>query len=142
LPVSYTVRSTPIADRQIAGLRAARRKAYDLFEEALARQGCAALGYRLTGDEPLPNLCVKHLRGNDRAVVTFSGGEAWVLLVGPHIEGDAADDVYTALYELAGVPRPVQPRNKPPCCDDNQVPPTLGQVVIDDLVKRGRALRH
>ena len=138
----YIVRSTPIADRQIAGLRAARRKAYDLFEEALARQGCAALGYRLTGDEPLASLCVKHLRGNDRVVVTFSGHEAWVLLVGPHIVGEAADDVYTALYELAGVPRPTQPRTKPPCCDENQVPPTLDQAVIADLVTRGRALRH
>lgn len=96
----YTVRSTPIADRQIAGLRAARRKAYDRFEEALARQGCAALGYRLTGDAPLPSLCVKHLRGLDRAVVTFSGDEGWVLFVGPHVEGDAAADVYTATLQL------------------------------------------
>ena len=138
----YTVRSTPIADRQIAGLRAARRKAYDRFEEALARQGCAALDYRRTGDAPLPSLCVKHLRGLDRAVVTFSGDEAWVLFVGPHVEGDAAADVYTALYELAGVSRPTQPRTKPPCCDDVLAPPTLDQSTIDQLVQRGRALRR
>lgn len=138
----YTVRSTPAADRQIAGLRGARRKAYDLFEHALARQGCAALGYRLTGDAPLPSLCVKHLRGNDRAVVTFSGDEAWVLLVGPHAQGDAAADVYTALYELAGVSRPTQPRTKPPCCDDDSAPPTLDEAVIDALVRAGRALRR
>lgn len=100
----YTVRSTRVADRQIAGLRGPRRKAYVEFEQALARQGCAALSYRLTGDDPLPSLCVKHLRGNDRVVVAFSGDEAWVLLVGPHTDGDAAADVYGMLYELAGAP--------------------------------------
>lgn len=138
----YIVRSTLIADRQIARLRAARRKAYDRFEEALARQGCAALDYRLTGDPPLPSLCVKHLRAADRVVVTFSGDEAWVLFVGPHVEGAVAANVYTALYELAGVSRPTQPRTKPPCCDDVQAPPTLDQSAIDRLVQRGRALRR
>ncbi|MBW0118946.1 hypothetical protein, partial [Pseudonocardia abyssalis] len=83
----YLVRSTRVSDRQINSLRGPRRKAYNEFEHALALQGCAALGYRLTGDEPLPNLCVKHLRGNDRVVVAFSGDEAWVLLVGPHTDG-------------------------------------------------------
>ena len=48
--MSYNVRSTPVADRQISALRGARRKAYDQFEESLARQGCAALDSR---DTPL-----------------------------------------------------------------------------------------
>lgn len=43
---------------------------------------------------------MKHLRGLDRAVVTFSGDEGWVLYVGPHVEGDAAADVYTATLQL------------------------------------------
>jgi hypothetical protein len=87
-------------------------------------------------------MCVRHLRGKDRVVVAFSGDEAWVLLVGPHDEGDAAANVYTALYELAGVPLPTQPRTKPPCCEDAATPPILDEAVIDDLVRRGRTLRR
>lgn len=52
--VRCAVRSTPIADHQIRSLRGARLKAYQRFEHDLARQGCAALGYRLTGENPLP----------------------------------------------------------------------------------------
>ena len=85
---------------------------------------------------------MKHLRGADRAVVTFSGDEAWVLFMGPHVEGDVAADVYSALYELAGVSRPTQPRTEPPCCDEVQAPPRLDQPAIDQLVQRGRALRR
>jgi hypothetical protein len=79
----YAVRATLIADRQIRALRGARRKAYLAFEETLARRGCAPLDYRLTGEEPLHSMCVKHLRGRDRAVVAFSGQDALILLVGP-----------------------------------------------------------
>jgi hypothetical protein len=93
-------------------------------------------------EAPLPSLCVKHMRGNDRAVVTFSGDNAWVLLVGPHAGGDVSADVYTALYELAGVPIPTQPRTKPPCCDEDHEQPSLDDPIIDDLVRRGRALRR
>lgn len=138
----YPVRATPIADRQIQGLRGARRKAYDAFEQALAAQGCAVLSYRLTGSEPLGRLCVKHLRGKDRVVVAFSDDEAWVLLVGPHAQGDAATDVYSTLYDLAAVSPPLQPRTKPPCCDDTNAPLALDEAVIDDLVRRVRMLRR
>lgn len=137
----YIVRSTRVADRQIVALRGPRRKKYDEFERALARDGCAALDYRLTGDDPLPQLCVKHLRGNDRAVIAFADDVAWVLLVGPHTDGDTAADVYGTLYELADIRRPTQPRMKPPCCT-NQQPPELDETTIDDLVRRGRALRR
>lgn len=134
------VRSTPIADRQIAALRGVRRRAYLSFEQDLARRGCAALGYRLTGDEPLSSLCVKHLRGTDRAVVAFTGEEAWVVLVGPHLDGDRAVDVYTELYRLAGVSAPTQPRTKPPCCHDD-APPYLDEAVVHDLVRNVREMR-
>jgi hypothetical protein len=140
--VPYVVRSTPVADRQIAGLRGLRLKAYQQFEQELARQGCAALGYRLTGEQPLPRLCVKHLRGNDRVVVAFSDDVAWVLLVGPHDDGDQAANVYANLYVLAGVSYPTQPRTKPPCCDETNAPPRLDEAVIDDLVRRARPLRR
>jgi hypothetical protein len=135
------VRSTPIADRQIASLRGARRRAYLSFEQELACRGCAALGYRLTGDEPLSSLCVKHLRGTDRVVVAFTGEEAWVILVGPHVDGDRAADVYTALYELAGVSPPTQSRTKPPCCHDEE-PPDLDEIVVQDLVHRVREMQR
>ncbi len=138
----YSVRATPVAERQIAGLRGARRKAYYQFEQALARGGCSALDYRLTGADPLPSLCAKHLRGSDRAVVAFADDDAWVLLVGPHAAGDAAADVYGVLYELAGVPRPTQPRTKPPCCDDDETRPALEEVTVDRLIRRARLLRR
>jgi hypothetical protein len=138
------VRSTPTADRQIQGLRGPRRKAYQQFEQSLAHQGCAALGYRLTGQAPLSSLCVKHLRGRDRVVVCFVADQAWILLVGPHDEGDATADVYLALYELLGIEQPTQPRTKPPCCgtDPDQSPPTLDQALVDQLVLAAKTLRQ
>jgi len=115
----YEVKATPIAQRQIAGLRGPRRKAFDAFVTMLVNEGCRALAYRLTGKEPLPRLCVQHLRAHDRVVVAFEGPTAWVLLVGPHDEGSRRADVYTALYQLAGVDLPEMPRTKPPCRDED-----------------------
>lgn len=135
--------ATLMAERHIWGLRGPRRRAYEQFEQALAATGCAALGYRLTGQDPLPQLCVKHLRGADRVVVAFVAHTAWVLLVGPHAEGDHAADVYTILYELADIARPEQPRTKPPCCcPADGSAPQLDEAVIDDLVQRARALHR
>ena len=126
----------------MAGLRGPRRKAFDTFVTVLADQGCRALAYRLTGDEPLPQLCVKHLRGNDRVVVAFEERTVWVLLVGPHDEGDRRADVYTALYRMAGVDLPETPRTKPPCCDEDDRPPAVDGAVLDDLVRRARSLHR
>lgn len=138
----YEVKATPVAQRQIAVLRGPRRKAFDAFVSMLADEGCRALAYRLTGNEPLPRLCVQHLRAKDRVVVAFDGATAWVLLVGPHDEGDRRTDVYTALYQLAGVDLPETPRTKPPCCDEDDEPPTLDGQVIDELVRRARSLHR
>lgn len=138
----FAVRVTPIGGRQIVGLRGLRRKAYEEFEKLLSQHGCVALDYRLTGGEPLSSLCVKHLRGADWAVVAFAGDEAWVLLVGPHAAGDSASDVYTALYDMAGVARSTQPRTKPLCCDEMSKPPALGEAIIDDFVSRARRQRR
>ena len=74
----FEVKATPIAQRQIAGLRGPRRKAFDAFVTMLVNEGCRALAYRLTGNEPLPRLCVQHLRAKDRVVVAFEGPTAWV----------------------------------------------------------------
>jgi hypothetical protein len=85
-------------------------------------------------------MCVKHLRGKDRAVVAFSADEVWVLLVGPHDEGDKVSNIYTALYDLAGVPRPMTPRTKPACCNPAGSPPLMDELLLDDLVMRARRL--
>ena len=138
----YEVKATPVAQRQLAGLRGLRRKALDAFVATLVNEGCHALAYRLSGHEPLPRLCVQHLRAKDRVVVAFEGATAWVLLVGPHDEGDRRTDVYTALYQLAGVDPPEVPRTKPPCCDEDDQPPTADDRVLDDFVRRARSLHR
>jgi hypothetical protein len=137
--VPYEVKATPIAARQIAALRGPRRKAFETFVRALAVEGCTALGYRLTGAEPLPQLCVKHLRGSDRVVVAFEDEIAWGLLVGPHAEGDRRANIYASLYELVDLARPRLPRTKPPCCDEDGEPPVLDEKLLDQLVRRVRS---
>jgi hypothetical protein len=137
------VYETVLATRQANRLRSRRREAYQAFLDDLARRGCAALDYRVTGPDPLARLCVRHLRGNDRVVVAFgTADDAWVVLVGEHDETDPGIDVYSTLYELAGAqPSPSQSRNKPPCCDDdNGNPPVANAEIIDDLVHRARQI--
>ena len=140
MPVKVT--ETRLATSQAAGLRGPARKAYETFLDDLANRGCAALGYRVTGPEPLPRLCVKHLRGNDRVVVAFENrSSAWVLLVGPHEDGDPGRNVYDRLYELAGVtPPPSWKRTRPSCCSDTGEAPLTSPEVVDDLVLRARAV--
>lgn len=133
---------TSVASSQASGLRGPARQAYDRFLDELAHSGCVALGYRVTGPEPLPRLCVKHLRGADRVVVAFpSVHTAWVLLVGPH-DDDPGRNLYDALYELAGVrPKTADKRTKPRCCDDgSDTPPVIDADLVDDLVARARTL--
>jgi hypothetical protein len=113
-----------------------------VFVTELARVGCAALTYRLTGEDPLSLLCVRHLRGQDRALVAFDGDTAWVLLVGPHDAEARRADVYTALYQQAGVTPPEEPRMKPPCCDDDGQPPELDLRVVDHLVRQASPRRN
>jgi hypothetical protein len=138
--VTVQIAETPLASAQAAVLRGPARKAYEAFLDDLSHRGCAALGYRVTGPEPLPRLCVKHLRGPDRVVVAFEHAElAWVLLVGPH--GDPGIDVYDRLYELAGIRPPNgRARTKPSCCDTTGSAPVADAQIVDDLVRRARAL--
>jgi hypothetical protein len=73
-------------------------------------------------------------------VVAFeSVALAWVLLVGPH--GDPGVDVYDRLYELAGIRPPnSRARTKPSCCDTTGSAPLAAAEIVDDLVRRARAL--
>lgn len=80
----FEVLETPLAEAQAARLRGPAARAYQVFLDDLARRGSAALGYRVSGPNPLERLCVRHLRGEDRVVVAFQGEtRAWVLLIGP-----------------------------------------------------------
>lgn len=118
------------------------RAAYDQFLRELRSQGCKALGYRLTGDV-VEHLCVKHLPRALRVVVAFTAeDEAIIVIVGPHDDDDPHNDVYTLLYELAGLERPPQgERSKPPCCSTEEgLPPLSDQSLADDLVSRARDL--
>lgn len=111
------------------------------FLSELRSQGCKALGYRLTG-EIVEHLCVKRLVRALRVVVAFTAkGEATIVIVGPHSD-DPYINVYTLLYELAGLEHPPQgERAKPPCCSaEDGLPPLVGQRLADDLVSRARNL--
>lgn len=137
----YDVATTTVAAKALAGLRGPNKKRADAWHDDLRDRGCAAMHYRLTGDDPLPSLCCVHLRGKDRAVAAFQDDTAVVLLVGPHDEQDAAVNVYDALYVLVGHPtEPLAARTKPSCCDSDAHPPELSQAVVDDLVFRSRQL--
>ncbi|MBP2475354.1 hypothetical protein JOF53_004226 [Crossiella equi] len=140
-----TVIETPVAQAQADRLRGQARKAYEHFLDDLAHRACAALSYRVTGPEPLPRLCVRHLRGPDRVVVAFKDRTtAYVLLIGPHT-ADPGLDVYEQLYQLAEVRPPDSvKRTKPSCCDDaTGATPAAAPAVVDDLCRRARSLaRH
>lgn len=139
MPIEVAV--TQIARRGLDRLRGAAKKRADTWLDDLAARGCAAMGYRLTGEDPLPSLCCIHLRGRDRAVVAFRGDLAVVLLVGPHDAQNAAVDVYGLLYALIGhETEPAGKRTKPACCDDDTAAPNLDLEQIDDLVERSRGL--
>ena len=68
----------------------------------------------------LPSLPTKNAKGAGplRVVVAFSAHNlATILLVGPHDDQDPFMDVYSRLYELAGLTDPpTAERTKPPCC--------------------------
>ncbi|GAA0473818.1 hypothetical protein Ade02nite_74190 [Paractinoplanes deccanensis] len=59
---------TPRADQQLRSLPKSKQKRVVAFLRELQADGCAALGYRLTGADPLERLCDKHLGGALRAI--------------------------------------------------------------------------
>lgn len=97
------------------------------------------MSYRLTGPEPLPRLCVRHLRGADRVVVAFDQEDrAWVVLVGPHTE-DSQANIYAVLYGLIGATvEPSERRTKPPCCDEEGTAPVSDNELVIQLTRRTR----
>lgn len=138
------VTSTRRAQQQAARLDRMHARAFAAFVDDLARNGCAALGYRLTGPVPISRMCVKHLRGAFRVVVAFeSPRQACILLVGPHDDTDPNRDVYVELYELLdAVPPDGAARCKPPCCaEDGQPPSGLGDDLADLIIRTAKQRR-
>lgn len=128
---------TRLADAQRKKLRATPAKKFAQWQEQLKQQGCAALGYRLTG-KVLERLCVRHFYRQWRVVVAFeSANRAAVLLIGEHVNDDPGIDVYTQLYELAQLPVPAGQRTKPPCCSQEGEPPEWNDD-IESLVGRAQ----
>lgn len=135
--------STRRAQQQAGDLDRTQALAFVAFVDDLARNGCAALGYRLTGPVPINRMCVKHLRRTIRVVVAFeSPRRVCIVLVGPHDDTDPNRDVYAELYELLdAAPLEGSGRHKPPCCgDDGQPPPGLGDDLADLIIRTAR--RH
>jgi hypothetical protein len=94
------------------------------------------MGYRLTGNDPVDQLCVKHLRGSIRVVVAFVPEDAaWVLLVGPHDARDPATDIYAELWQLLGVERPAGERTKPPCCGPHETAPAIETELMWEIIE-------
>jgi hypothetical protein len=134
---------TERAAQQASQLRKNERKSYDRFLLTLRARGCASLNYRLSGDDLLSKICVAHLSGSLRVVVAFSAHNvATILLVGPHNNQDPFMDVYSQLYELAGLTEPpTAQRTKPPCCgEEDGKPPVSDSELLADLVARARQL--
>lgn len=132
--------STFRAQQQIASLDRTNSRAFAGFIDDLARNGCAALAYRLSGPSPLSRLCVKHLRGALRVVVAFeSPHRACILLLGPH-DTDPSRDVYGELYALLDALQPDGAgRTKPPCCgEDGTPPPGLGDAIADLIMRSAK----
>ena len=134
---------TPLATLQVRSLRGRRRRAYNRFLDELARLGCGALRYRLSGSGIVERTCVRHLYGDDRVVVAFSNhATAWVLLVGPHVSRDTRKNVYDNLYRLTGgSPPDLSQRTKPPCCDEvTGDPPVMAGDFLELILNRAERL--
>ena len=143
--MAIEVFEAPLAQRQSAALRGKHKKAYQDFLDQLNVLGCAALGYRLYGEGVLERICAKHLFGSTRVLVAFdASGSAWVLLIGPHDEGNQAVNIYDALYRLVGVDPPdISARTKPPCCaEEDGEPPVVADHELAGLASRVRDLRR
>ena len=141
--MATSTRITERAAQQAGQLRKKERRSYDQFLLALRAHGCASLNYRLSGDDLLSKICVAHLSGPLRVVVAFSADNvATILLVGPHDNKDPFMDVYSQLYELAGLTEPpTAGRTKPPCCgEEDGKPPVPDSELLADFVGRARQL--
>ena len=105
-------------------LRADQKRAIEVIELALARDGCAAAGYRLTGSG-LDHFCCVHVdrvTGNWRVIVGFPEPlEVVIIAIGQH-DPRGALSIYEDLYGALGLAIPTGRRTKPPCCIEGEPP--------------------
>lgn len=136
-PVKVQITSTAAAVRD--GLRKRDRQRYDQWLAELRTQGCQVAGYRMTGNL-VDRLCVRHLANNLRVVTAFpTPTRAVVITLGRHDASKPRQDVYTLIYQLAGIDVPTGERTKPACCDTKGNPPE-GTEIVDALVDSMTAL--
>jgi hypothetical protein len=125
---SFDVWRTPIGEEDYRTLRADVQQVVDSKEDALARDGCAAADYRLSG-ESADRFCSLHLMRDWRMIVGFPAPqEVAVLLVGRHIHGSQRD-VYERFYRGLGISIPSVRRKKPPCCEETGIAPVDTEAV-------------
>ena len=87
----------------------------------LRDRGCEAGGYRLAG-VLLDRLCCRHLYADDRMIVAWPAGDhAVVIAIGRH--DGSINDVYGMLLVALDRDIPAEERDKPPCCDEEGLPP-------------------
>jgi hypothetical protein len=115
-----------------AVLRPRVRRALD----DLAKNGCKAADYSLSGDPPWPHLCSLHV-GTLRMVVAFpEDGVVAVVKIASH---DPASDPYVEIANDLGIAVSTAERTKPPCCDETGLPRVDGSIV-DDIEASMKAL--
>jgi len=120
-------------------LRADVQQAVDSKEHALARDGCAAADYRLSG-ALADRFCSLHLMRDWRMIVGFPAPkEVAVLLIGRHIHGSQRD-VYTRFYSSLGITVPSAQRKKPPCCEETGTAPWTQMRSSESRPGRKRSL--
>jgi hypothetical protein len=113
------------------------------IEADLARRGCRAASYRLTGST-VERICCIHLAGAGqwRVLVGFpSPREVAVLMVGRHNERSTLN-VYRRLYRDLGIADPPGGnRDKPPCCDEDGAAPQH-ELIAEDIEAAAQAFRR
>lgn len=94
--------------------------------EQLAREGCRAADYSLSGPPPWPHLCAVHFDGW-RVVIAFpTDDEVAIVKIARH---DPVSDPYREIAEDLGIPVSTEPRTKPPCCEPDGTPPLDPELV-------------
>ncbi|MFE4360433.1 hypothetical protein [Kitasatospora sp. NPDC056800] len=142
--MTTTVKFTTVGLADANLLRGRGKKSFETWVIDLAQRGCRALDYRLTGTAPVDRLCVKHLFGQLRTVVSFDDeGVAWIVAVGPHDENDAERNIYTRLWKLCGLDAPpTGERTKPSCCGSGGTPPEFAEEVDDLVIRCNQTVRR
>jgi hypothetical protein len=99
-------------------------------------------GYRLAGTV-LDHLCCRHLYADDRMIVAWPADDHAVMIaIGPHDR--SSNDVYEMLLVALDRDVPAEERDKPPCCDEEGLPPADPDSAseIADALKRVERVRR